>query len=189
LLRIDKIPVVTELAESLPRSPCPFYGPDRAVERNEDEIAQLVLFGMFPWGAAMEMLDGTSSESGATEALEMTLKLFHAFQPYKLEDYRLYSPSSGAVHTAWEDVYGAVYAKTDQALVVISNTRDKPRKSVVWTVKPENLGFGSTPTRVTVKDTKSGEVQTLPLPGLQDGSLSTELEGYEYRIFEVRPAP
>jgi len=189
LLRIDKIPVVTELAESLPRSACPFYGLDRAVERNEDEIAHLVLFGMFPWGAAMEMLDGTSSEGGATEALEMTLKLFHAFQPYKLEDYRLYSPFSGAVHTAWEDVYGAVYAKADQALVVISNTRDKARKSVVWTVKPENLGFGLSPTSVTVKDAKSGKVQTLPLSGLQDGSLSTELGGYEYRIFEVRPAP
>jgi hypothetical protein len=130
---------------------------------------------MFPW-------------SGPGEALEVTLKLFHAFQPYRLEDYRLYSPLSGAVHTAWNDVYGAVYAKPDQALVVISNTSGQARKSVVWTVKPANLGFGSSLTSVTVKDTKSGKVQTLPLSGLQDGSLSTELGGYEYRVFEVRPA-
>jgi hypothetical protein len=105
-----------------------------------------------------------------------------------LEDYRLYSPLSGAVHTAWNDVYGAVYAKPDQALVVISNTSGQPRKSVVWTVKPADLGLGSSLTSVTVKDTKSGKVQTLPLSGLQDGSLSTELGGYEYRVFEVRPA-
>ena len=175
MLRSDNIPVVTELAESLERSPCPSYRPDRSVERNEDNIAQLVLFGMFPW-------------SGPGEALEVTLKLFHAFQPYRLEDYRLYSPLSGAVHTAWNDVYGAVYAKPDQALVVISNTSGQARKSVVWTVKPANLGFGSSLTSVTVKDTKSGKVQTLPLSGLQDGSLSTELGGYEYRVFEVRPA-
>jgi len=174
MLRSDTIPVVTELAESLERSPCPSYRADRAVERNENNIAQLVPFGMFPW-------------SGPGEALEVTLKLFHAFQPYRLEDYRLYSPLSGAVHTAWNDVYGAVYAKPDQALVVISNTSGEPRKNVIWTVQPADLGFGSSPGSVTVKDTKSGKVQTLPLSGLQDGSLSTELGGYEYRIFEVRP--
>ena len=175
MLRINKIPVVTELAESLERSPCPSYRSDRSVERIEDNIAQLVLFGMFPW-------------NGPGDALQVTLKLFHAFQPYRLEDYRLYSPLSEAVHTAWDDVYGAVYAKPDQALVVISNTGGQPRKSVVWTVKPEDLGFGSSLTSVTVKDTKSGKVQTLPLSGLQDGSLSTELGGYEYRVFEVHPA-
>jgi hypothetical protein len=92
------------------------------------------------------------------------------------------------VHTAWDDVYGAVYAKPDQALVVISNTSGQPRKNVVWTVKPAGLGLGSPLTSVTVKDTKSGEIQTLPLSGLQDGSLSTALGGYEYRVFEVQPA-
>ena len=175
MLRSDTIPVVTELAESLERSPCPSYRTDRSVERNENNIAQLVPFGMFPW-------------NGPGETLEVTLKLFHAFQPYRLEDYRLYYPFSGAVHTAWNDVYGAVYAKPGQALVVISNTSGQPRKNVVWTVQPVDLGFGSSPARVTVKDTKSGKIQTLLLSGLQDGSLSTELGGYEYRIFEVRPA-
>ena len=92
------------------------------------------------------------------------------------------------MHTAWDDVYGAVYAKADQALVVISNTSGQPRKSVVWTVKPVDLGFSLSLTSVTVKDTKAGKVQTLPVSGLQDGSLSTELGGYEYRVFEVRPA-
>ena len=176
MLQIGKIPIVTELAESLPRSPCPSYRTDRSLERNENNIAQLVLFGMFPWG-------------DPTAALEETLKLFHTFRPYRLEDYRLYTPLSGAVHTAWEDVYGAVYTKPSQALVVVSNTSGQPRKSVVWTVKLQDLGFGSSLTRVTVKDAKSGKVQTLPLLGLHDGSLSTELAGYEYRVFEVRPTP
>ena len=175
MLRIDTIPVVTELAESLERSPCPSYRADRSRERNENNIAQLVLLGMFPW-----------SDPG--DALEVTLNLFRAFQPYRLEDYRLYSPASGAVHTAWNDVYGAVYSKPGQALVVISNTSGQPRRNVVWTVKSANLGFSPSPASVTVKDTKSGQVQTLPLSGLQDGSLITELGGYEYRLFEVCPS-
>ncbi len=176
MLRWDKIPVVTLLAESLPRSPCPSYQKDRAVERNENNIAQLVLYGMFPW-------------SDASEALEPTLRLFHTFQPYKLEDYQLHNVLTGAVHTAWEDVRGAVYAGSNLALVVISNTGGEPRKGVVWTVKPEDLGFVSPSSRIIVKDTKTGRAQTLASSGLQDGSLETELEGYEYRLFEVRPSP
>ena len=178
-LRPDNIPVVTLLAESLPRAPTPSYLRSENWERNRHNIAVLVLYGMFPWA-------GPPWDTGKTE--EETLKLFRAFKPYQLETYRLYSPLSDAVHTAWKDVYGAVYARPDQGLVVISNTGPEPRKRVIWTVRPENLGFVSATKRYAVKDTKTGAAQTLPLSGLQDGSLETQLEGYEYRLFEIRPA-
>jgi len=178
-LRPDNIPVTTLLAESLPRSPCPNYLRSENLERNRQNIAVLVLYGMFPWA-------GPPWDTGETEV--ETLKLFRAFKPYQLETYRLHSPLSGAVHTAWEDVYGAVYAGPEQALVVISNTSREPRKRAIWTVRPEDLGFVSATKRFTVKDTKTSTVQTLPFSGLQDGSLETQLEGYEYRLFEVRSA-
>ena len=60
------------------------------------------------------------------------------------------------------------------------------RKKVAWSVSPELLGFGA-PVRVTVKDTKSGNIQTLIRPELADGALATDFDAYEYRLFEIRP--
>ncbi len=121
------------------------------------------------------------------EVYEETLKLFRAFKPYKLEDYRFRDAYSGAVRTGGEDVYGALYSKPGEALVVISNTSREPRKNIVFTVKPELAGFPSG--RVSVKNAVTGQEQTIDAAGLADGSLRTELNGYEYRIFEVRPKP
>lgn len=178
LLKVDDIPTVSLLAESLPRSPCPPYEKNNLEERYKNNIAQLVLLGMFPWSVPTE---------GA--GYDATLDLFRAFKPYSLSDYHLDNTFSGAVHTAWDDVRGAVYVKRDQALVVISNTDRESRKHVVWTVKPDRLEFTSLTSRITVKDVRSGMIRTIPLTGLTDGSLETELKGYEYRLFEIRPSP
>ena len=175
-MNMQEIPVVTMLAESIPRSPCPSYRRDQARERNQNNISILSVLGMFPWSIGVGTGDGVYEE---------TLKLFRAFQPYKLEEYRFRDAYSGVVHTAWEDVYGAVYGSERQALVVLSNTSREPRQNVVWTVKPEALGFRAD--RVSVKDAASGAVRTLPAAALADGSLITSLAGYEYRIFEVAP--
>jgi len=48
-MRVGDTPLVTVLAESIPRSPCPSYREDSARDRNRNNIAQLVLLGMFPW--------------------------------------------------------------------------------------------------------------------------------------------
>jgi hypothetical protein len=173
-MNIQDIPVVTMLAESLPRSPCPSYRKDSARERNQNNISILSVLGMFPWSGGIG--------AGVDEEI---LKLFRAFKPYRLQDYRFRDAYSGVVHTAWEDVYGAVYGSEKLALVVVSNTSREPRKNVVWTVKPETLGFRAE--RVSVKDTVLSTVRSFPAAALTDGSLQTALAGYEYRIFEVRP--
>ncbi|HZT28912.1 MAG TPA: DUF6259 domain-containing protein [Bryobacteraceae bacterium] len=173
-MKISEIPVVTMLAESLPRSPCPSYRQDFARERNQNNISILSVLGMFPWSGGTG--DGVYEE---------TLKLFRAFRPYHLEQYRFHDAYSGVVETAWDDVYGAVYGSENGALVVVSNTSKEPRKNVVWRVKPEALGFRAD--RVSVKDATTGTAQSLPASALSDGSLMTALAGYEYRIFEVNP--
>lgn len=173
-MKIDEIPIVTMLSESLPRSPCPSYREDSARERNQNNISILSVLGMFPWSG------GTGGE-----VYEETLKLFRAFRPYSLEQYRFHDAYSGVVHTAWQDVYGAVYGSGQGALVVVSNTNKDPRKSVVWMVKPDSLGFQSD--RISVKDATAGTTRTLPASALVDGSLQTALAGYEYRIFEIKP--
>lgn len=178
LLKVDDIPTVTLLAESLPRSPCPPYEKNNLEERYKNNIAQLVLLGMFPWSVPTE---------GA--GYDATLELFRKFKPYNLSEYHLDNAFSGVVHTAWDGVRGVVYVKKNQALVVISNTDSEPRKHVVWTIKPDRLDFTSRTSKITVKDVQSGMVQTIPLTGLADGSLATQLKGYEYRLFEIRPGP
>jgi len=174
-LKMGSTPLVTVLAESIPRSPCPSYRTDSALERNENNIAQMVVQGFFPWSGAGK---GDPIE-------EATLKLFHAFQPYRLGEYRFHDAFSGAVKTGWDDVYGALYAKSDHALVVISNTFKEPRKNVIFRIDPGVLGMSAA--RYEVKDTTAGKAQLLSAGGLSDGTLTTQLNGYEYKIFEVSP--
>jgi hypothetical protein len=178
VMQIQEIPLVTVLAESIPRSPCPSYRPDQARQRNQNNIAQLVLLGMFPWAGG---------ESDPVQ--EETLKLFRTFRPYALENFRFHDLYSGAVHTAWKDVYGAVYGSKNQALVIISNTSKEARKNIVWMVKPEALEFASPAEEVLIRDTHTGSELRVPLSALTDGSLLTELAGYEYRVFDLRPRP
>ena len=176
MMRMGQAPLVTVLAESLPRSPCPSYRADHSLERNQNNISQLVVLGMFPWSGGV-----------ADSVMEATLKLFRAFKPYKLEEYRFRNPDSGAIRTGWDDVYGALYDKPDQALVVVSNTSPEPRKNIVVRVQPDALSFRST--QLAVTDTVSGKTSTVDAQALTDGSLVTQLDGYEYRILEVRPKP
>jgi len=175
-MKMEEIPIVTMLAESIPRSPCPSYRRDSARERNQNNISILSVLGMFPW--SVDAAEGVYDE---------TMKLFRAFQPYKLEEFDFADAYSGKIRTGWPDVYGALYGKADQALVVISNTSRERRKNIVWTVRPDALPFKSG--RVAVKDTVTGMEKNMDTAGLTDGSLQTELNGYEYRIFEVRPRP
>ena len=168
--------LMTVLVEALPRSPCPSYRADRMVERNRNNIAQMAVLGLFPWSGQ----DGPVADE--------TLKLFRSFKPYRLEDYRLRNADSGAVQTTWPDVYGAVYGSPQQALVVISNTAGERRKNIVWRVSPGDLGFPRSG-QVEIKDTSRGQSSTLPWSALEDGSLDTGLDAYEYRIFEIRPRP
>jgi hypothetical protein len=172
LMKIRDIPLPTVLAESIPRSPCPPYRADRSLERNRNNIAQLIVLGMFPWTSPLE-----------SEAQQATLNLFRTFRPYRLEDMRFRNALSGAVRTAWPDVYGALYSGSEQALAVVSNTSSAKRKNVVWTVKPELLGFHAG--RVTIRD--AAQTRTVDASALEDGSLATELGPYEYRVFEIRP--
>ncbi|MCW5980756.1 MAG: hypothetical protein KIT09_21930 [Bryobacteraceae bacterium] len=182
MLTLAAIPLPTIYAESLPRSPCPSYRADRALERNRNNIAHLVAMGMFPWsGAGYHYLRG---EQGLL--YRETLKLFRAFKPYRLEDYRLRDALSGAVAAGAENVLGAVYVSPEMALVILSNAGAETRRDVAWRVTPEQLGFGSA--AFTVRDTVSGERQTVRLPQLTDGSLKASLGAYEYRLFEIRPA-
>ena len=175
LMELDEVPVVTVLAESIMRSPCPSYRQDLAVERNRRNIAHMVVLGMFPW--ALGPGDGVYEE---------TLKLFRAFKPYRLENYRLRDVYSGAVRTSWEDVYGAAYASPKQALIVVSNASPESRRNVVWRVSPAELGLDSA-RRLAIKDVKTGASREVPAEALTDGSLLTELDGYEYRLFEITP--
>jgi hypothetical protein len=174
--RMDEMALMSVLVESAPRSPCPWGGPaDQLVAHNKNNIAQMAVLGLFPWS----LQDGPAADE--------TFKLFRAFQPYKLEDYRLFNADSGAVRSAWPDVFGAMYSSESQALVVVSNTSGEHRKNVMWRVRPESLGFGRSAT-VTVKDTASGRSVAEPWSALEDGSMSTELDGYEYRLFEIHPS-
>ena len=173
---MGQAPLVTVLAESIPRSPCPSYREDRALERNRNNISQLVVLGMFPWAGGVT--------DNVTEA---TLKLFRAFKPYQLEDYLFRNADSGVIRTGWDDVYGALYFKPGQALVVVSNTSPEPRKNIVLRVQPDALAFHSG--HLAVTDTVTGKAVTVDTSALTDGSLVMQLDGYEYRILEVRPQP
>jgi hypothetical protein len=175
-MHMGQAPLVTVLAESIPRSPCPSYREDRALERNRNNISQLVVLGMFPWAGGVT--------DNVTEA---TLKLFRAFRPYQLEDYLFRNADSGVIRTGWDDVYGALYFKPSQALVVVSNTSPEPRKNIVLRVQPDALAFHSG--HLAVTDTVTGKAVTVDTSALTDGSLVMQLDGYEYRILEVRPQP
>jgi hypothetical protein len=172
-MKMGDAPVVTVLGESIPRSPCPSYREDNARDRNRNNISQLVLLGMFPWSG------GTGGD-----VYEETLKLFRAFKPYRLEDYKFRDAFSGAVHTGWEDVYGALYAKSGGALAVVSNTSREPRKNVVWRILPEALGFKAA--RVFLRE-GSGAPRVVDTRALSDGSMTVDLGAWEYRVYEVTP--
>jgi len=174
MLRMHEVPLVTVLAESIPRSPCPSYRSDRTRERNQNNIAHHVVLGMFPWSG------GTG---GAT--YEETLKLFRSFKPYRLGEYRFHDALTGAVRTSSEDVFGAVYASDDDAIVVISNTSGERREGVVWMVKPDMSGFRAA-AKIEVRDPHMGQVRQVSRRALADGSLKVDLNGYEYRLFELR---
>ncbi|HSB13996.1 MAG TPA: DUF6259 domain-containing protein [Bryobacteraceae bacterium] len=176
LMVMDEVPIVTVLAESIMRSPCPSYRRDMPVERNQRNIAHLVVLGMFPWSGGTG--DGVYAE---------TLKLFRTFKPYRLEDYRFHDALTGVVKTSWETVYGALYSSPEQAVVIVSNARPEKRKNVVWRVEAEDLGM-SPAAKLTVKDVKTGQTQQVAPAALSDGSFMTELDGYEYRLFEIAPA-
>jgi hypothetical protein len=135
MLRLPDIPVTGFLGEDLPRVPCPSYRTDLNKERNQNNIAVWVALGVFPmWRAT-----GPSTATTGGPGYDLTLKLFHTFQPYELENYRLHHALSGAVRTGWEDIYGAVYGSPDQALVVLSNVNAARRRNVPWRVEPEAL--------------------------------------------------
>ncbi|MGO9239577.1 MAG: DUF6259 domain-containing protein [Bryobacteraceae bacterium] len=176
MMRMSQVPLVTVLAESIPRSPCPSYRADQALERNRNNISQFVVLGMFPWAGYVS--DAVS---------EATLQLFRAFKPYKLEDFLFRNTDSGVVRTGWDDVYGALYAKDDLALVVVSNTSPEPRQNIVVRVQRDALAFHSA--RLSVTDTRTRKAVSVDAKALADGSLVTQLEGYEYRILELRPQP
>jgi len=176
-LALTRIPVLALMAESIPRSPCTSGVGDPALQRIRNDIAHWAVLGMFPTGG-----------SGDPESEEV-LKLFRAFKPYRLGDYRFHNAYCGAVRTAWPDVYGAVYGSSDRAVVILSNAAGERRKNVVWTVQPDALGFDQPPPTVSVREALSGQEFTTPWTALRDGSLVTELGAYEYRLFEVRPVP
>jgi hypothetical protein len=69
---------------------------------------------------------------------------------------------------------------------VLSNVNAARRRNVPWRVEPEALGF-KIPQRIRVKDVTFGKAQELDAGALSDGSLNADLEGYEYRLFEIRP--
>ena len=179
-LQLEDLPLLTLLAESLPRSPCPSYREDRSLERNRQNISILTVFGMFPWAAS-------GLGEVYSELYEETLKLFRAFKPYRLEQYKLHDALAGVVKTSWEGVYGAAYSSPERAIVVVSNTSPEKRKNVVWRVKAKDLGFEPTP-KLTVKDVRTGQTRQVATAALSDGSFLTELDGYEYRLFEISPA-
>ncbi len=176
LLRLYTIPIMTVLAESIPRAPCPSYRPDRGEERSRNRIAQLVLLGMFPWA------------SPGSPANDDTLRLFQAFKAYHLDQFNFRSAYSGDVRTDRVDVMGALYVGQGLAVVVLSNTANEARRAVAWSVKPEALGFNNSVAAVSVTDTKAGRSVRIPVSGLTDGSLQTDMAAYEYRLFEVRGA-
>jgi hypothetical protein len=175
MMKMENVPLVTYLAESLPRSPCPSYRKDRGLELNRNNIAHLVTLGMFPWAGPGD------------ENYEETLKLFKWFSPYRLEDFRLHDALSGCVQTGWDDVYGAIYGSAEKALVILSNTSNQTRKKVVWRVRPEKFEFAGLPRDLLVKDTFAKMQKQCPLSAMTDGSLEAELGPYQYRIFEITP--
>ncbi len=175
MMKIDEIPLPTVYAESIPRSPCPSYRKDLELERNRNNISQLIVLGMFPWS-------GPPDEYAYPE----TLKLFRAFKGYKLENMRFRDAFSGAIRSGSADVYGALYSRPDMALAVVSNTSGQPRRNVSWAVKQEALGFQSK--RVSVRAVAGGTPRVMNTDALEDGSLATELGPWEYRLFEIRPA-
>jgi hypothetical protein len=173
MMKMADVPLVTYLAESIPRSPCPSYRKDRGRELNQNNIAHLVSLGMFPWSDPQE------------EGYPDALTLFRTFLPYKLEDFKLHDALTDRVKTGWEDVYGAVYASPEQALIILSNTANQPRKKVIWRVIPGDLGFVNMPQEILVKDTLAKTQQHWPISALSDGSLETELSPYQYKVFEI----
>jgi hypothetical protein len=92
------------------------------------------------------------------------------------------------VKTSWETVYGALYSSPEQAIVIVSNARPEPRKNVLWRVKAEDLGMPPA-AKLTVKDVKTGQTQQVAPAALADGSFMTDLDGYEYRLFEIGSRP
>ena len=182
-LRLQDIPIMGVLGEDLPRVPCPSYRPDLNMERNQNNIAVWVALGIFPmWRAT-----GPSIATTGGPGYDLTLQLFRTFQPYRLESYRLHDALSGAVRTGWENVHGAVYASPEQALVVLSNANAARLRSLPWRVDPDALGF-QVPARISLKDVASGKTSVLDAAAVKDGSLTADLDSYEYRLFEIRPA-
>jgi hypothetical protein len=172
-LTMENIPIAGFQGETIPRSPCPYYRAEQPLDRNRGNIALEVVLGLFPHSSA------------GNAAARDTLNLFRAFKPYPLEKFRFHSVYTRAVTAFADDVYGAAYTSTEQSLVIVSNVSGNERKNIAWKVKPEFLVPSS---QLVVTDVIEGTSRTVPATALADGSQTTALRGYQYRLFDIRPA-
>jgi hypothetical protein len=172
MMTLADIPISGFQSETLPRSPCPSYRKDNAEERNRNNVALQVVLGLFPHAVP-------TSPAGVE-----TLRLFRAFKPYKLEDFRFHSVYTHAITAAPADVLGALYTTPELALALVSNPNATPRQSVHWRLDPTRLGPAA---RVRVKDMTTGQTRVLSTREIQAGALGVDLGAYEYRLYEIRP--
>ncbi len=174
MMTLDSVPISGFQAEVLPRSPCPSYREDNAQERSRNNAALQVVLGLFQ-----------HARPDSPAGVEM-LRLFRAFKPYNLNDFRFRSVYTKAVTSPAANVLGALYTSPSMSLAVVSNASPNTHGAVTWRVNRAELGFNAA--RITVKDTTTGETRTVDAGVLDDGSLSVSLAPYEYRLFEIRPA-
>jgi len=185
LLSMDDIPITAWLGETAPRAPCPSYRADRSLERNQRNIAHFVVLGMFPFWRAT----GPSTAPVAGPGYDLSLNLYRAFLPYRLEQYRFQHALSGAVATNRDGVYGALYSGSSApALVVIANTNPQAQRDLVWRVMSEKLGIAGRQS-LSVKDVSSGSTRTIAVRALAEGMPVAEIDGYAFRLFELNPLP
>lgn len=169
MVKAENMPLVTILGESLPRSPCPSYFREEQELRAKNHIAQLSILGMYPW---------TGSQS---TGWEHTLRYFQQFSRYELEKYKFYHGFSGIITTTDPAVKGAVYAKRNHAIIILSNTGEESKTGVQWQVNLAGIAWKADGS-YTVTNPRTGD----ETPYLNDEGSSIDLDGFDYTVLEMQ---
>lgn len=173
LVRAEDIPVVTTLAESIPRSPCPSYSTVDPELKIRNLIAQLAVMGMFHWVGGTDPLVG------------ITLDYFNLFSHYPLHEYQFRNCFSGIVLTGHPDVRGAVYYREDHALVVLANVGHRALGQVRWSFDPSAFGWAIH--SLEVRDPITERLEKIASEEFQQNGRLVNLSPFDYRLIEVRP--
>jgi hypothetical protein len=167
----QSLPLATVLGETVPRCPCPPYRRDHNELRTKSLIAQLSVMGMFQ-----------------CQSSDQALRFFSKFSRYPLQEYAFRGPWTKIVETSESAVAGAIYFKSEHAVIVLSNTQDTPASGVQWRLNLVDIGWAKQDKYHLVAPDGDYESRDVSAEQLSGNGLVVSLSPLEYVVIEIEPA-